>query len=135
MALSKRYSYSYSPGHRDKQRPNAVASITWIHLYLPVTLTVHMIGCPYYCPYYSKPSESLLRVLTEAIFLATAAGYRDDPTHASVLDGPVSQMSNTQTNDSTHTGHGTQPPRIRSAFPARTWSLLDPTAIVALARG
>lgn len=98
-----------------------------------MTWTVRIIGRPYY----SKPSESLLMasLLIEATILATAAGYRDNPTHASVLDGPVSQMSYAQATDSTHTGHGTQPPRIRSAFLTCAWSLLDPTAIVALARG
>lgn len=99
-----------------------------------------VVACPYYSPYYSKPSElvddkSIDMSHGSEIFLATAAGYRDDPTHASVLDGPVSRMSYAQTNDSTHTGHGIQPPRIRSAFPTRAWSLSDPTAIVALARG
>lgn len=52
----KRYSY------RDKQRPNTVASITCIQVYLPVTWMVRMriTGRLYYSPYYSKPSESLL---------------------------------------------------------------------------
>jgi hypothetical protein len=60
------------------------------------------------------------------IFLATAAWYRDNPTHASVLNGPVSQARYAQTNDTTrhvldmgHSPHVSVQPFPLSVRPCR----------------